>query len=388
MFHDKVKGGFLRFKSNPKEKKYSSFDKIVKDTKKSETKLISSYEEMDKKTQDYTKAYADHIENLEILDDYAHFNGLITLFQKIIMKDNITPGKVIDKSSPIFFRNYMIEGEVSPQVLRTEHLKRQVDYLRSKFFSIGDNTFIDYNTITDITKTSFVVNVITIDKKKYNRKLGHDDFIVDKSDLKRIFKDILHTTKKNLRRNNKVITYNENTLNTYNTKSKSIPSSRKRKSSSRTIKINGNKHNNANNKSKKHISSQKHINLNLYANTNSKKGISKFNTNIQNILKKKSISMFNVNKTKSIWAKEAKAKKNAENVAKQQPITNEQLIDAKCKLFGENSEMCKLDQDCFFSTNANKCFKKTEQQKQQQAYVPQGGIPNPFAIPNKDMLNI
>ena len=26
--------------------------------------------------------------------------------------------------------------------------------------------------------------------------------------------------------------------------------------------------------------------------------------------------MFNVNKTKSIWAKEAKAKKNAENVAK------------------------------------------------------------------------
>ena len=105
--------------------------------------------------------------------------------------------------------------------------------------------------------------------------------------MKRIFKDILHTTKKNLRRNNKVITYNENTLNTYNTKSKSIPSSRKRKSSSRTIKINGNKHNNANNKSKKHISSQKHINLNLYANTNSKKGISKFNTNIQNILKKK-----------------------------------------------------------------------------------------------------
>ena len=125
-----MKGGF-RYKSKPKDKKHMSFDKLVKETKKSEGKLISSYEEMDKKSQDYAKSYKDHIENLEVLDDYAHFNGLTTLFQQVIMKDNIKTGK-IDTSIPIFFRNYMIEGEVSPNVLREEHLKRQIDYLTDK----------------------------------------------------------------------------------------------------------------------------------------------------------------------------------------------------------------------------------------------------------------
>jgi len=182
-----IKGGFRYLEKKPKDKKHISFDKLVKETKKSEGKLITSYEEMDKKSQDYAKSYKEHIENLEVLDDYAHFNGLTTLFQQVIMKDNIKTGK-IDKSSPIFFRNYMIEGEVSPYVLRNEHLKRQVDYLGNKYFSLRDHALVNYVSIVDVTKTSFVLNVVMIDNKKYNRKLHHDDFIVDKNELKKNMK--------------------------------------------------------------------------------------------------------------------------------------------------------------------------------------------------------
>ena len=384
---NKIKGGFRYLKSKPKDKKNISFDKLVKETKKSEGKVISSYEEMDKKSQDYAKSYKDHIENLEVLDDYAHFNGLTTLFQQVIMKDNIKTGK-IDKSSPIFFKNYMIEGEVSPNVLREEHLKRQVDYLCDKYFSLRDKALINYVSVVDITKTSFVLNVVMIDNKKYNRKIQHDEFIVDKNDVKKNMKDIIHTSKKNLKRDSKILLYEDDTEPTYSSKSKSIPNSRKRKStpSSRSKKNRTRSRSKKNSKSKhskrKSSSKQNNKNIDIFA-SNGKKGISKFNQDIQNIIKskKKSFSPLSVNKTKSMWNKEAKDKKNAEEKAKAPPVTKEQIIDAKCKLYGENAEMCKADTDCFFSINGNKCFKGDDSKKPPPAPTMPQGLPG-FNFPN------
>lgn len=360
---NKIKGGFRYFEEKPKAKKHISFDKLVKETKKSEGKLISSYEEMDKKSQDYAKAYKEHIENLEVLDDYAHFNGLTTLFQQVIMKDNIKTGK-IDTSIPIFFRNYMIEGEVSPNVLREEHLKRQIDYLSDKYFSLRDKALINYVSIVDVTKTSFVLNVVMIDNKKYNRKLHHDDFIVDKNDLKKNMKDIIHTSKKNLKRDNKILLYNGDTEPTYSSRSKSIPNSRRRKSS-RSSNSSRSRSRRGSKKTKRKSSSKKQNQSIDIFNMNGNKGLSKLNQAVQNIIKskKKSYSPFSVNKTQSMWNKEAKDKKNAEEKAKAPPETKEQIINAKCKLYGENAEMCKADADCYFSINLNKCLKGDDSKK-------------------------
>ena len=76
-----MNGGFMRFlSSKPKGKQDESFDTVVKNTKKSEGKLIKTYEDMDEKTRIYTNAYTDHLDNVETLDNYANFIGMVTLF--------------------------------------------------------------------------------------------------------------------------------------------------------------------------------------------------------------------------------------------------------------------------------------------------------------------
>ena len=335
-----MKGGFFGFSS--KDKKNNSFDTVVKNTKKSESKLIKSYEEMDEKTRTYTKAYGEHLENLEQLDEYAHFNGMVNVFKKIIMKDNIKTGK-IDMSNPILFRNYMIEGEVMPSVLREEHLKRQLEYLRNKYFTLRDNSFITYISISDITKTSFVFNVVTIDNKKYNRKISHEDYIVNKSEAKSALKDILHTTKKNLKRESRIIEYNENTKNTSSRKSKSVKSSRKSALSNKSTK-----------KSKKSKKSKKNNNKQL----NIVKSINKLDNELQNILKsKKKRSLFSMEKTRSYRDKELKEKREAEEKEKAllNPPSQDEIIEKKCNLL--SVQECGLDRECFFNIGANKCKK-------------------------------
>lgn len=348
-----MKGGFFSFKSSTKgkkqEKKHYSFDEVVKNTKKSEAKLIKTYQDMDEKTRLYTKAYVEHLENLGELDNYAHFNGMVTLFEKVIMRDNIKTGK-INTSNPILFRNYMIEGEVMPSVLREEHLKRQIEYFREKYFSSRDNSFVNYITITDITKTSFVFNVIMIDNKKYNRKISHEDFLINKSEFKSALKDIIHTTKKNLKRDSRIIEYDEDTKNS-SRKSRSVKSNRSHK-----IKYS--------NKSKKAELLQNNKKLvqeiNIFGKDN-KKGINNLDNEIKNLLKSqtKKKSLFSIQKTHSIRDKEAKEKREAEEKAKAlaNPPSPDEIIEKKCNLL--SAQECGLDRECFFNLGANKCKKST-----------------------------
>ena len=366
-----INGGFLSFKSkdrkDKKGKKDESFDTVVKNTKKSEMKLIKTYEEMDDKTRIYTKAYIEHLENLERLDDYANFNGMVTLFKKVLMKDNIKSGN-IDKSNPILFRNYMIEGDVMPSTLRNEHLKRQIDYFRNKYFALRDNAFIDYLSVSDITQTSFVINVVTIDNKKYTRKIEHEDFLVNKSDLKSALKDIIHTTKRNLKRDSKIVIYDEDTKNTSGRISKSIKSNKKHKSDRQHIS--GKKH--INGKSdKKHISgksgkihtkknNKQEPELNLFG-SNSKKGITHLNQQIQDILKSKKRSLLSIQKTKSIRKKDINNKLAAEKKAYEaaNPPSPDSIIEAKCKLNDNNETACKASPECFYETYTQKCKKSS-----------------------------
>lgn len=342
-----MKGGVFGFSS--KAKKHQSFDEVVKNTKKSEAKLIKTYQDMDEKTRIYTKSYVEHLENLAQLDEFAHFNGMVTLFEKVIMRDNIKTGK-INMSNPLFFRNYMIEGEVMPSVLREEHLKRQLDYFRDKYFSSRDNSFINYITITDITKTSFVFNVIMIDNKKYNRKISHEDYLINKSEFKSALKDIIHTTKKNLKRDSRIIEYDEDTNNSYH-KSKSVKSNRsiKNKYSNKSKKIELTQNN------KKQVQE-----INIFGKDN-KKGINNLDNEIKNLLKSKTKkrSLFSMQKTRSIRDKEVKEKREAEEKEKAlaNPPSPDEIIEKKCNLL--SAQECGLDRECFFNPGANKCKKST-----------------------------
>lgn len=343
-----MKGGFFSFKSsksNKQDRKHNSFDEVVKNTKKSEAKLIKTYQEMDEKTRLYTKSYVEHLENLVQLDEYAHFNGMVTLFEKVIMRDAIKTGK-INMSNPLFFRNYMIEGEVMPSVLREEHLKRQTDYFREKYFSTRDNAFINYITITDITKTSFVFNVIMVDNKKYNRKISHEDYLINKSEFKSALKDIIHTTKRNLKRDSRIINYNNEDTNSSSRSSRSVKSNRseKRKDS---------------NKSKKRENSKKQVQeINIFGKDN-KKGINNLDNEIKNLLKSKTKkrSLFSIQKTHSIRDREAKEKREAleKERALANPPSPDEIVEKKCNLL--SSHECGLDKECFFNIVANKCKK-------------------------------
>lgn len=340
-------GGFFK-NTKSKEKKHYSFEDVVKNTKKSEGKLIKTYEEMDNATRTYTKAYTDHLENLEILDEYAHFNGMVTLFKKILMKDNIKTGN-IDKSNPILFKNYMIEGEVMPSTLRAEHIKRQIDYLRNKFFALRDNAFISFISISDITKTSFVCNIITIDNKKYNRKIEHEDYIVNKSEIKSALKEIIYTTKRNLKRDSQIIVYDEDTIDSSSKQVRSIRSVKSSKKNRTITKHNTTKSKHTKQKSVKDKSQSQGKNINIFA-TNSKKGISHLDRQIQNILKSnKKRSLFSIEKGKTIRDKEYKAKKDAEEKAKAllNPPSQDEIIEKKCSLYGSNKQMCEADKDCY-----------------------------------------
>ena len=344
-----MKGGFFSFKSSGK--KHFSFNEVVKNTKKSEAKLIKTYQDMDEKTRTYTKAYVEHLENLAQLDDFAHFNGMVTLFEKVIMRDNIKTGK-INTGNPLFFRNYMIEGEVMPSVLREEHLKRQTDYFREKYFSSRDNAFISYITITDITKTSFVFNVIMIDNKKYNRKISHEDYLINKSEFKSALKDIIHTTKRNLKRDSRIIEYNDDTKNNSFRKSRSVKSNRTRKTKSSKNSKKSKTHKNTQN-TKKHVQE-----INIFGKDN-KKGINNLDNEVKDLLKSKTKkrSLFSMQKTHSIRDKEAKEKREAEEKAKAiaNPPSPDEIIEKKCNLL--SSQECGLDRECFFNIGANKCKK-------------------------------
>jgi len=167
----KMNGGFGFGNKGMGIKGKYKFKNVVKNTKKSEMNLMNTYEDMDSKIKKYNKAYSTHIENIKILDDYLNFNGIETLFKKVIMVDNFVKGH-IDKANPLLFNNYKIEGELLPSEMRKAHLLTQVKFIMSKSVSGSDQTFIKEIYVTDISKKEFVLVIVTIDNLK-DKKIMH-----------------------------------------------------------------------------------------------------------------------------------------------------------------------------------------------------------------------
>lgn len=207
-----------------------SLGDVIRNTKRSESALINSYEDYDDKTQKYNKAYNTHIQNLKELDDFINFKGMETLFKKIIMKDNFNTGH-IDKSNPLLFRNYLIESDVPPSTFRKEHILQQVRYILNKYFPSREHMFIKYMDV-DVGKTAYNLNIVTIDDVKKSRKINHEDYIISKSETKKALSDVLSTAKKNLKRNSKLIEYNISSKNSGVSSFKSKDKNNKKKISS------------------------------------------------------------------------------------------------------------------------------------------------------------
>ena len=175
-----------------------SFGDLVKKTKSTENTLINTYEDMDIKTKKYNKAYEAHLKNIKALDDNIQFNGMETMFRKIIMKDIITSGNV-KKNNPLLFRNYIIEGDVLPSTFRREHIMTQIRYIMSKYFGGSDHMFIKHFTVSNITKHDYELNIITIENIKYNKTIPHSDYLIDKEKTRSVIRDILSSTKRHLK---------------------------------------------------------------------------------------------------------------------------------------------------------------------------------------------
>jgi hypothetical protein len=209
-----------------------TFTNAIKKTKSSENKLINTYETMDKSVKRYHKSYDEHIKNLEKLDDYANFHGMENLFKNVIMKGSFKDGKV-DKSSPILFRNYLIQSETTPSAFRKEHILRQVNYVLNKHFASSEHMFIKYMSV-EIGKSEFILAITTIDNRKMTRKISHNKYIISMSETKAALKDILGTTKKNLKRKSKLIELDNYDSQVESTKKKSAKTKTKTKSGTRT----------------------------------------------------------------------------------------------------------------------------------------------------------
>ena len=367
-----VKGGF--FFSRDK----NSLASIVKNTKKSENNLINAFEEMDSVAKTYNKSYINHIENLKLLDEQVHFNGMETIFKKAIMKDNFVKGHV-DKTNQLLFRNYIIEGDVLPSTFRNEHLLNQIRNVIDKSFAGRDYAFIKYQTITDISKHDFVLNIVTIENIKHKKQISHKDFLIDNEKVKKFLTDILSTTKKNLKRTSLIAEFNDDD----DDESHSVRSKKSRSNKSKNSLFNIGKSKKSKVTKKSKLTKKSKVTKKT---KKSKKSVSKFeiNNNKNNEPKypQKALNEYMTDFEKKHRNNKIKEEQKAQQVQfPQQKLENKKdiilgapsnyaspiqeglqkqainSVDLKCKSFGQDETLCNANKpDCYF-TPYKQCIK-------------------------------
>jgi hypothetical protein len=392
-----------------------SFKNVVKNTKKSESSLINAYEAMDKQANHYNKAYINHMDNIRILDDYVNFNGMETLFKKVIMHDNFDKGH-IDKSNPLLFRNYIIEGEVLPSTFRREHLMNQIRYVMSKSIPGRDHSFIKYITITDINKDEFLLNTVTIDNIKQKKLIPHSDFLIDKDKTKKFIIDVVSGTMKKLKRSSIVAEFDDD--DEVNYRKKRSDSQKSRSEESKKTYLNIIKNGSKSSKSSKSKSKSKKQSESKYKITHAKN--SKSNTKKSNkLLRKERLSEYldPFERQQRSQKRKIEAQQKQEGMQKGfedkkemilggpqtgitplqgvagqtgqtgQPAQQIDPLDAKCKAFGSDKALCDANKECYF-TPYNQCIKSKFQNPRPAFGNPPPTLgdnrqQNPFTIPQQ-----
>jgi hypothetical protein len=193
----------------------------IKDIKNSESRLIDNYETMDKSIKDYHKSYDEHLKNLITLDDFANFNSMEALFKDIIIKKHFKLGD-IDKTNPLLFRNYLVEGDITPTSLRKQHIIQQVRYVLNKYFAAREHQFIKEIDV-EVGKNSALVSITTIEHNKHKREIKYTkskSFILKMSEMKEALKNIIGSAKKHLKNTSKLYSMSESSDSSKSSKSR------------------------------------------------------------------------------------------------------------------------------------------------------------------------
>ena len=202
----KQSGGFNMFK------KQDTFNNVIKNTKHSENVIINKYKNMFKVVKEFYVAYDEHINNLRKLDKYVNFNGMTSIFKNVINKHYLKHGN-IDKSLPILFNNYLINGETSYKEFRRAHIMQQIHYVIETYFGDkGGMLNIKYMFI-DVGSSNFILYLTNKNDKTENFKINHTDYLIDIQDTIDKIQHIIVIDKSKLKNKKEVLTFNNDDKN-------------------------------------------------------------------------------------------------------------------------------------------------------------------------------
>jgi hypothetical protein len=187
-------GGFFdMFKPKPVEKPAGYFSQAVA----SEGELIDSYEALAASSKRYYDAYNSHIKNLITLDDIYAMNGLITTFRNTVLADSFKHEDVVDRSNPLFLRNYYAGDETTPRNFRKEHMLSQVRYCIRKFNPKDEILIQDVDLTMEDGKA--LVTIYTINGDTHERSVTvNEDFNLDLTKLKSDIREIIKSVKRKM----------------------------------------------------------------------------------------------------------------------------------------------------------------------------------------------
>lgn len=186
-------GGFFdMFKPKP-AKPAGYFSQAVA----SENELIDSYESLAASSKRYYDAYNSHIKNLITLDDIYAMNGLISTFRNTVLADSFKHEDVVDRTNPLFLRNYLAGDETTPRNFRKEHMLSQVRYCIRKFNPKDEILIQDVDLTMEDGKA--LVTIYTINGDTHERSVTvNEDFNLDLTKLKSDIREIIKSVKRKM----------------------------------------------------------------------------------------------------------------------------------------------------------------------------------------------
>lgn len=186
-------GGFFDMFKPKVEKPTGYFSQAVA----SENELINSYEALAASSKRYYDAYNSHIKNLITLDDIYAMNGLITTFRNTVLADSFKHEDVVDRSNPLFLRNYYAGDETTPRNFRKEHMLSQVRYCIRKFNPKDEILIQDVDLTMEDGKA--LVTIYTINGDTHERSVTvNEDFNLDLTKLKSDIREIIKSVKRKM----------------------------------------------------------------------------------------------------------------------------------------------------------------------------------------------
>lgn len=166
--------------------------------KRSETMLITNYEDLAKASKRYYDSFDRHLKNLITLDDLNGMTpALLSTFRNVVVKNELKGKDKIDRANPLLLRNYLVSPETLPRNFRKEHLLQQVRY---KLAQINPKDALLFNAL-DVTLDGKTATVIfhTINGDKYERtNKVNDEYSLDMSKLLSDIRDIVGSIKKKM----------------------------------------------------------------------------------------------------------------------------------------------------------------------------------------------